>query len=124
MKKLLPALFLVVAVTSAVQAKDKHWDKHHDRDRDHDKHSDYERRSYDQSRSYRSYSTRQNRTRTIYIIERDRPVARTVFVGPDGRYYRRVNGRRSYVTQHYFESYPSRYYTASGHRRITVRLPF
>jgi hypothetical protein len=136
---------LLAFTTATVQAKDKHKSKKHERnsharssyvqssqyrgsshsyssnsrspygDRDYDR-RDYDRRDY--SNSHR------DRTRTIYIIRNDRPVQQVVYVDDGGRYYRRDGGRRTYIGNHYFESYPSRYYTSSGQRRINIRLPF
>ena len=74
-----------------VVVKDKKWKKH-----DHD------------------------RTRTIYVIERERPVQRVVYVSPGGGYYRIVEGRRDYVRGRYYTSYPSRYYYPDGRRRVNV----
>jgi hypothetical protein len=89
-------------------------DRHHDRDRDRDR---------DRDGRYRDDRHR-DRTRTIYVIERDRPVQRIVYIGSDGRYYTMVGGRRSYVRSKYYESYPSKYYHSDGRRRVTITLPF
>ena len=115
MKKLiLFTAFAVLATTPAtVEAKDKR--KHYDRDR-------YEYRDDDDDR--RHWGRERERTRTIYVIERDRPVKRVVYVDPNGRYYHRSGARRVYVRDRYFESYPSRYYTSSGQRRINITLPW
>ena len=116
------ALALLTATTTTVQAKDKHkhhhhdwhhsqysdWDHHHDGDKDHDRYRD----------------GRSERSRTIYVIERGRPVERVVYLDSGGRYYRRVNGLHVYLRQNYFESSPARYYTPSGERRISISLPF
>ena len=93
-----------------------------DRDRDYDRDRD---RDYDRDRDGRyRQSYQRDRTRTIYVIERDRPVQRVVYIGSDGRYYTMNGGRRSYVSSRYYESYPSKYYHADGRRRVTIRLPF
>jgi hypothetical protein len=63
-------------------------------------------------------------SRTIYVIENRRPVRRVVYIDDRGRYYRHVGGRRVYVTQRYFTSYPSRYYYADGRPRIGVSINF
>jgi hypothetical protein len=117
--------FFVTALTAAVLstttglAKDKDKDKHKDKDwnRDHD---------HDRSRTvYVERDSRpRDRERTIYVIERDRPVQRTVYVDGDGRYYRWSDGRRVYVRERYFDSYPSKYYHQDGRRRVTISLPF
>ena len=128
---------LLAFTTATVQAKDKHKSK-----KSHG--NDYSRSSYVQSQQYRGssrsysvpsryrggddhrdYSDRHHhRTRSIYLIQNDRPVRQVVYVDDDGRYYRRTSDRRIYITSHYFESYPSRYYTSSGQRRINITLPF
>lgn len=58
--------------------------------------------------------------RTVYVIEDDRPVRRVVYVD-NGRYYRVVSGRRVYLHNRVYTSYPSRYYHADGRRRLVVR---
>jgi len=102
------AMAALAATTANVEAKHKDKDKDHDRDWDRDRHEH-----------------RDNwRSRNIYVIERDRPVQRVVYIDDDGRYFRWIDGRREYVRGRYFESYPSRYYTPSGERRLEIRLPF
>lgn len=64
-----------------------------------------------------------DRQRTIYVIERNRPVARTVYYGPSG-YYRVIDGRRSYIRERYYETYPSDYYYRDGRRRAGVSITF
>ena len=76
-------------------------------------------------RDYRDYrGDSRDRTRSIYIIQGNRPVQQTVYIGSDGRYYRSIEGRRSYVSERYYESYPSKYYYPDGRRRVTITLPF
>jgi hypothetical protein len=105
-------LFTVLAAGTGL-AKDKKKDKDNDdRDHDHDRDRHEERGDY------------HDRSRSIYVIERDRPVERVVFIDRDGRYYRVVDGRRTYVRDRYFESYPSKYYYPDGRRRVTITLPF
>lgn len=65
-----------------------------------------------------------DRSRTIYVIERNRPVERVVYIDGDGSYYRVVDGRRYYVQERVYETYPSRYYYPDGRRRLTITLPF
>lgn len=129
---------LIAFSTATVQAKDKdkHKSKKHHRD-------DHKRYGYVQSNKYRgnshAYAVQNNgrgwdgrdygnryhdHTRTIYVIRNDRPLQQVVYVDENGRYYRRDGGERSYVRSHYFESYPSRYFTSSGQRRISITLPF
>jgi hypothetical protein len=110
------AVFTAIALSTATgfakkKDKDKDWDRdhHHDRDR-----VVYVERG----------GPPRDRTRTIYVIERERPVQRVVYVGGDGRYYRWVDGRRVYVRERYFDSYPSKYYYPDGRRRVTISLPF
>jgi len=62
--------------------------------------------------------------RTIYVIERDRPVERVVYLDPDGRYYRWEDGRRIYITERHFDTFPGKYYYPDGRRRVTITLPF
>lgn len=91
-----------------------------DRDRDRDDHRDHRNRRdhHDRGDHYdRRGSSRPDRSRTIYVIERDRPVQRVVFVDPSGRYYRISNGRRVFVQGRSWESYPTREYTRDGRRR-------
>jgi Ni/Co efflux regulator RcnB len=122
MKKLIlfTAFAVLAASTATVQAKDKRkhddrdWSEYRDRDRDRD-------RDHDRGRHW---GRDRDRTRTIYVIERDRPVRRVVYIDPNGRYYYRSGTRRTYVRSRYFESYPSRYYTSSGQRRINISLPW
>lgn len=113
MKKLL--LYTTIALFGALAgtglAKDK--DHDHDRDRDHDHHDDRDR-----------HDDHHDRQRSIYVIERDRPVERVVFIDPGGHYYRIVDGRRIYIRDRYYESYPSKYYYPDGRRRVTITLPF
>ena len=114
MKKLIlfTAFAILATTTASLQAKDKR--KHFHRDRVEDRDDD-DRRHWRHDRE---------RTRTIYVIERDRPVKRVVYVDPNGRYYHRSGARRIYVRDRYFESYPSRYYTSSGQRRINITWPW
>ena len=136
--------FLTVATVATGFAKDKKKDKDKDKDKDRDRtvyverdgrrfyaDRDGKRQWIDDDRNYRSdggdsrgYGYGRDRTRTIYVVERNRPVERVVYVDPDGRYYRWADGRRSYVTGRYYESYPSRYYYPDGRPRITITLPF
>lgn len=114
MKKLIlfTAFAILATTTVTVHAKDKR--KDFDRDR-----VEYR----DQNKGRHRGSDRE-RSRTIYVIERDRPVQRVVYIDSDGRYYQRSGARRIYVRDRYFESYPSRYYTSSGQRRINITLPW
>jgi len=93
----------------------RHWV---DGGRDDDRYRD----ERDSRKSYQGSS--RDRTRTIYVIERNRPVERVVYVDSGGRYYRLVDGRRSYVQERYYDSYPSKYYHSDGRRRVTITLPF
>jgi hypothetical protein len=103
------ATTLSVLMAATGFAKDKDRDHDHDRDR-----VVYVDRG----------GPPRDRSRTIYVIERERPVQRVVFVDANGRYYRWVDGQRVYVREHYFESYPSKYYYPDGRRRVTITLPF
>jgi hypothetical protein len=87
----------------------RHWVESNDRD-------------YDRRRDNRN--DRNDRTRSIYVIERGRPVERVVFMDASGRYYRMVDGRRLYVQERYYDSYPTKYYYPDGRRRVTISLPF
>jgi hypothetical protein len=120
MKTLPFAVFTIAILTAATGlAKDKDKDKHKDKDRDDDRGRGRDRTVYVE-RDGRS----RDRERTIYVIERDRPVQRTVYVDSDGRYYRWSDGRRIYVRERYYDSYPSKYYHQDGRRRVTITLPF
>ncbi|MCE9609955.1 MAG: hypothetical protein K8R23_07070 [Chthoniobacter sp.] len=144
--KLFTGIVTLFAIATAgsgfAKDKDKNKDKGKDRDRDREptvyvtkdggryyvdgdgrRHwlETAERRNY---RDDRDREERGDRKRTIYVIERDRPVSREVFVDHDGNYYRWVDGRRVYIRDRYFESYPSKYYTPDGRRRVTITLPF
>ena len=81
------------------------------------------RRGYDSDR----YERRQRYvepTRSLYFIERGRPVRRVVYVGRDGRYYKIIRGKRYVVRERYFTSYPSRYFHPDGRRRVGIRISF
>ncbi len=94
----------------------RHWvdDKDHNQDRSRD----------DRDGRRDNGGAPQDRPRTIFVIERDRPVERTVYVDRDGRYYRWEDGRRIYVVERHYDSYPSKYYYPDGRRRVTITLPF
>jgi len=114
MKNILLSSIIAIALAGgASTAQAKHKDKHHDHD-DHWSHDHGDRYGH----SYRGS------TRSIYVIERNRPVQRVVYVEPGGRYYRWVDGRRVYVTGRYYTSYPSRYYYADGRPRVGVSIHF
>lgn len=117
------ALALLAVTTATVQAKDKHKnkDKHH---RHYSERGDRDRHYGDRDHHYGDHYGHGDRSRTIYVIEGNRPVQRVVYLDSEGRYYRQSDGVRTYVRQHYFESYPARYYTPSGERRISISLPF
>ena len=87
--------------------------KHHDRDYD---------RDYVVVKDKKWKKHYRDRTRTVYVIERDRPVRRVVYVSPGGGYYRVIDGRRSYLSGRYYTSYPSRYYYPDGPRRVNVSI--
>ncbi len=124
--------FSLATGLGTAEAKDK--DKRHkDRDRDREDYRDYDRRDYgryDRDRSSRSYSYSRSygsgyrgSSRTIYVIERNRPVRRVVY--SDGRgYYRILDGRRSYIRSKYYTSYPTRYYYSDGRPRLGVTVRF
>jgi hypothetical protein len=102
MKILIPLATLAMMAfgsISTAEAKKKH---HHDRD---------------------NWGGRE-RSRTIYVIENQRPVSRVVYVDDRGGYYRYVDGRRSYIRGRYYNSYPSRYYYSDGRPRVGVSLSF
>lgn len=127
--KTLPVSFAILAVTilSAATGLAKDKDKDKDKDRDHDRDRDrsgYYDKDRDRDRDHDREGSRRDRTRTLYFIERDRPVQREVYVDGDGRYYRYSAGRRVYVRERYYESYPSKYYYPDGRRRVTITLPF
>ena len=111
------SVIAVLALSGSAGAKDKNKDK----DRDHRDDDRVVRVEHDGDRD-RDYQ--RDHSRTIYVIERERPVERVVFVDDGGRYYQVNDGRRSYVSGRYFESYPSRYYTPEGRVRVGIRLPF
>jgi len=107
---------IAVALASGVStAEAKHKDKHHDDD-DHG--------SYYHDHGDRYEHSYHGSTRTIYVVEQNRPVERVVYVSPDGRYYRWLDGRRVYVTGRYYTSYPTRYYYADGRPRVGVSIHF
>ena len=81
---------------------------------------DYDRDDYVAVRDKKWKKHYRDRTRTVYVIERNRPVQRVVYVSPDGSYYRIIDGRRSYLSGRYYNSYPSRYYYPDGRRRVNV----
>jgi hypothetical protein len=57
--------------------------------------------------------------RSVYVIEHDRPVQRVVYVD-NGRYFRVIDGRRVYLHDRVYTSYPSHYYYPDGRRRVVV----
>ena len=141
-----PFRFTTIAVLAAASAASS-FAKDKDKDKKKQKDSDKERVVYVERDSRRYYvdgngerhwidddrgrdarqdfqDVRRDRSRTIYVIERDRPVERVVYIDPDGRYYRSIEGRRVYVSGRYYETYPSRYYHPDGRRRVTITLPF
>lgn len=104
-------LFTVLTAATGLAKDDKKKDKDKDHDHDRDRYEDRGDR-------------RSDRTRSIYVIERDRPVERVVYIDRDGNYYREVDGRRLYIRDRYYDSYPSKYYYPDGRRRVTITLPF
>lgn len=94
----------------------RHWvDDRNERD---------DRQQYYGDNRQQYYEDNRERTRSIYMIEQNRPVQRVVYIDSQGRYYRSIQGRRVYVQDRYFESYPSKYYYPDGRRRVTISLPF
>lgn len=63
------------------------------------------------------------RAKTVYIIERGRPVQRVVYVDSNGRYYRSSRSTDVY-RERVFESYPERYYNRDGRPRSGVSINF
>lgn len=54
--------------------------------------------------------------RTVYVVERGVPVQRSYYYD-SGRYYRVVSGRRVYVTNRVYTSYPREYrHVTHAHR--------
>jgi hypothetical protein len=90
------------------------------------KHHGHDRGRYDKSYRHHpgEHSQYRGRTRTIYVIERGRPVRRVVYASPGGGYYRVIDGRRSTVRGRTFTSYPSKYYYPDGRRRLNVSFSF
>jgi hypothetical protein len=119
MKHLIICCTLLASFTLGIpdaDAKPKHHhNKHSDRDRDHD---------HDRHRDYDRHYSGRHKTRTLYFIERNRPVRRVVYVNPGGGYYRIIGGRRVVVRDRYYTSYPSRYYYPDGRRRVGVSFSF
>lgn len=70
----------------------------------------------------RVYNNR--RRKTVYIIERGRPVRRDVFFDGRGRYYRIIDDRPVFIQERVFESYPERYYHRDGRARAGITLNF
>jgi len=100
-------IIALVASAATSEAKSKH--KHYSHSRDHIVH-------VDRGRAISRHS------RTIYVIERNRPIKRVVYIDDSGRYYRYYGGRRQYVRGRYYESYPSRYYYSDGRPRIHISV--
>lgn len=98
--------FILTAVAAAVLTGGALTAQARDRDHDRGRHVDRHRRS-----------------REVYVVERNRPVRRTVFVDERGRYYRENGGRRVFVTR-FFNSYPERYYYRDGRRRAGISIHF
>jgi Ni/Co efflux regulator RcnB len=109
------AIILAAGAFTPAEAKKK------DKDKDRD---DKDRVVYVERDRDRDWDRDRDRSRTIYVIERNRPVERVVYLDRDGRYYRWIDGQRIYVTGRYYDSFPDRYYYRDGRPRITVTLPF
>ena len=63
-----------------------------------------------------------NRRKSVYIIERGRPVRREVFFDERGRYYQIIDNRPVIIQERVFESYPERYYYRDGRPRAGITL--
>ena len=72
---------------------------------------------------YDRYYNRQRR-RTVYIIQRGRPVRREVFFDGRGRYYEIIDNRPVFIRERVFESYPEHYYHRDGRPRAGLTLNF
>lgn len=72
---------------------------------------------------YDRHYNRQRR-RSVYIIQRGRPVRREVFFDGRGRYYEIIDNRPVFIRERVFESYPERYYHRDGRPRAGVTLNF
>lgn len=64
------------------------------------------------------------RRRSVYIIQRGRPVRREVFFDGRGRYYEIIDNRPVFIRERVFESYPERYYHRDGRPRGGITLNF
>jgi hypothetical protein len=104
--------------------RDRDRDRYRDRDDDRYRGGDRYRYRDNDRRVYRDYRgiNRRDRSRTIYVIERNRPVRRVVYLAPDGRYYRIRGGRRVFVQERYYTTYPSRYFYRDGRPRVNIRI--
>ena len=117
-KTILYSLVAIIASGSfaTADAKSKWKDRdHHDR---HDRYDRHDRHDHDR------YSHRSHRTRTIYVIQNNRPVRRVVYVHPSGYYYNVVSGRPVRIRDRHYTSYPSRYYYSDGRPRVGISLNF
>ena len=65
-----------------------------------------------------------HRRKTVYLIERGRPVRREVFFDGRGRYYQIIDDRPVFIRERVFESYPERYYHRDGRPRAGITLNF
>ena len=65
-----------------------------------------------------------HRRKTVYLIERGRPVRREVFFDDRGRYFQLIDNRPVFIRERVFESYPERYYFRDGRPRPGITLNF
>jgi len=129
MKKLLIIATIIAAFTGAgvATAEARSYRHYDDDDRDYYRDSYYAERYHnrDYRRSYHNPGNlNHGRTSSIWVIEHNRPVRRVVYLDSGGAYYRIVSGRRVYIREHYYTSYPSRYYYSDGRPRVGVSIRF
>ena len=115
----------VLLGVSNVDARER--DRGRDRDRSDRRESRMERREErrdDRDHDHdRGYSER-SRSRTVYVVQNNRPVRRVVYVNPGGGYYYLAGGRRVILRDRYYTSYPSRYFYPDGRRRSGITITF
>lgn len=105
------ALGTLVATTAPADAAP--WSRHRHHDRHYDRHHHH---GYGRGGLSISFGS----PRSVYVIERGVPVRRSYYYD-DGRYYRVVGGRRVYVRERVYTSYPRSYHRHGSSRTVVIR---
>ena len=130
-------MFLVLAATAAgfaafgPAARAQYYEGREARDyREHRRDRDYDREVVVERGPKRNHNDgydryyNHHRHKTVYLIERGRPVRREVFFDGRGRCYQMVDDRPVFIRERVFDSYPERYYYRDGRPRAGFSLNF